>query len=108
VPGDTIILEELRALRGLVIGLAKSDPAQAEPRVRANMLCLRKVDEETVNRVITELAGVTSGSINSSSRPGNGHQHLAFLNPTVTERRRLLELTKKHVPEARWISVPAE
>jgi hypothetical protein len=103
VPQDQIILEEVKALRDLVVTLHSNRPPVLESSPPANStLCLREAPQHHVDAFAVDLRA--AGFPARRAVGGNGkHAHFRFSNLDSDGRKAVLAIAKKHVPDARWL-----
>lgn len=109
VPQDRMVLEELRGLRELVGKLSagvKNIETEAAPFVSTRTLCLQQQDDATADALEQTFfqAGFSPRRAKSGS---NRHTHFRFTDLGTEERRKILELARRQVPEARWLNGPS-
>lgn len=106
VPQEQLLAEEVKSLRDLVISLAASRSAEIEPQPTMRTLCLREAPKIQVDAVVEEL--VKNGYL--ARRIGGGipgkHTHFRFAQPEPEDRKAILAIARKHVPDARWLGAP--
>ena len=108
VSGDALILEELRALRELLVSSnSKTLPATAAPRKpRVISLCLRDIDSSTFTKFWDELKAMDQTGVLRQKQRGPKHHHIDFDRDKTVEADRLLKLARKYESNARWLPPP--
>lgn len=104
VPQDQLVLEELKALRELVTSThAPNRDFDAEvPAAGPRTLCLRESTQKDADTV-AEALRVLGFEVLRRSKTSGKHVHFSIDARTPTDRRELLAIIRKHVPEARWL-----
>lgn len=108
VPQETLIMEELKAMRRLIMGIYNSNKISAEDSTSISIrnLCMRDAPADVVEAFLRDIqsSGLESPSISSVR---NGHIHLRFSDtPSFSKRQAILETAQKYLPDARWLGHP--
>jgi len=104
VPGDQILIEEIRSVRELVMSMHLQSRATNSnaPVSTKRTLCLREASEDTASSVVDAIR--TAGfDIPRPLKTQNKHFHFRFDVQSPEDRNALLKIARIYVPEARWL-----
>lgn len=109
VSQDQLIYEEMKSLRELVLSLNSANRPTADSEVTApliRVLCLREASKSHIDAFMEELQ--TNGfPVRRSAGGPARHAHFRFSPLNLDDRKAILAIARKYVPEARWLNGPS-